>query len=288
MNRMGRFTQRARQALMLAQTSTEQLQHSRIGSEHLLLGLVQENTGVAGTVLRDLGLKRQQVEALVKELSTAGSGGARQPELAPSARKTLEKAVNQARKLGHHYIGTEHLLLGLIEQENSTAMTILGRLGVTAEQVRQSTLSRMQESPEDQVRSFPVFPPLEEERRRVLTMIEQGKITAQEGAELLSALQIVAIPFPLGTNAAQMFAASSGVPMEQLQGREMRLVVWQGSETQLEIRQPMRQIQGDYFLFMQRFYSGQVGKVLDLKVGDKTIDVYIDEPSDDESGAGEP
>lgn len=286
MNRMERFrfTERARRALSLAQESAEILQHNSIRTEHLLLGLVREDGGIAGTVLRELGLTRQQVEALVRELSAASGGSAKTPELAPSVRKALEKAVEQARKMGHHYIGTEHLLLGLIEQKDSTAVTILARLGVSPQQIRQYTLSKLQESGSDRPSPTPMQPPFFDERRKVLQMIDDGRITALEGAELLKALQIVAVPFPLGMNAIHAFAAGSGIPMEQLQARAMRLIVRRGDQTEIEIRRPMQQVQGELFLFLQRFYSGQSGKILDVQADDKTIDVFIDEEAEGDEG----
>jgi hypothetical protein len=290
MNRMERFTNRARHALSLAQESSEAFRHKSIGTEHLLLGLLRDEGGVAGKVLRDLGLNQKQVETLVKQLSGDSTQTVSTPELSTGAKRTLEKAVEQARKLGHHYIGTEHLLLGLVEQKNSTAMTILDRLGITAQQVRQFTLAKLQEPAleNETVRPFPsIRPPLEDERRKVLDMIDEGEITALEGAELLKALQVAAVPFPFPLGATTMLMPASGTPLEHLQNRFMRLVVKKEDGTEIEFRHPMRQVQGEYFLLMQRFYDGQVGKILDMHADDKTIDVYIDETEDEDKGAGE-
>ena len=286
-NRMERFTRRARHALTLAQASSETLHHNVIDTEHLLLGLLRDEGGVAGRVLRDLGLSQKQVEGLVKQLSAASATGTPNPELSAGAKRTLEKAVDQARKMGHNYIGTEHLLLGLLEQQSSTAITILDRMGITAQQVRQFTLARLQEPHDEDETPRPAAnmrPPLEDERRMVLEMVDEGKITALEGAELLKALQITAVPFPAPLNIPQMLIPSASAPMEHLQRRTMRLVVKKGDGTEIEIRHPMMQVQGDYFLLMQRFYGGQVGKVLDVKTDDKTIDVYIDDDADEDEG----
>jgi hypothetical protein len=285
MNRMERFTNRARRALSLAQEETVSLQHGSIDTEHLLLGLVREEGGVAGTVLRELGLNRKQVEELVKELSAASKTEVSSPELSTGAKRALEKAVDQARKMGHNYIGTEHLLLALLEQKNCTAMTILDRLGITAQQVRQYTMTKLEANEDDQPRSSTPFTyPMMDERIKVLNMVNEGKITALEGAELLKALQITAVPIPTFPvrGWTQTIIPAGSTPMDKNQKRILRMVVRKGDETQFELRHPVWQLHGDYAIFLQRFYSGELGKIMDLKADDKTIDLYIDEGEDEE------
>jgi ATP-dependent Clp protease ATP-binding subunit ClpC len=145
---MERFTQRARRVLSLAQEEAERLQHSYIGTEHLLLGLMREDGGVAGRVLRDLGLDQRRVEDLVERMTRAGqkTGNARL-DLSPGTKKVLELAVDEARRMGHHYIGTEHLLLGLVRQPDGVAIEVLKRLNVSPEEVRRQTRRVLQESP---------------------------------------------------------------------------------------------------------------------------------------------
>ncbi|GAB1420474.1 ATP-dependent Clp protease ATP-binding subunit [Anaerolineales bacterium] len=147
-NKMERFTQRARRVLSLAQEEAEKLQHSQIGTEHLLLGLMREDGGVAGRVLRDLGLDIRRVEELVVRLvdkvEDASTG---QLELSAGTKKVLELAVDEARRMGHHYIGTEHLLLGLVRQQDGIAIEILKRLGISPEEVRRQTRRVLQDSP---------------------------------------------------------------------------------------------------------------------------------------------
>lgn len=289
MNRMERFTRRARRALSLAQEATVHLQQSAIETEHLLLGLVGEEGGVAGTVLRELGLNRKQVEELVKELSAASKAEVSSPELSAGVKQTLERAVEQARKLGHNYIGTEHLLLGLLEQKNSTAMTILDGLGITAQQVRQYTMTKLEHTEDDQPRALGF--PMADERRRVLDMVDEGKITALEGAELLKNLQVAVVGFPFAniappfpTTTSPMFSFTGSTPFEKIQNRVLRMVVKTGDETQFEFRHSLRNLHWDYMVFLRRFYSGELGKIMDLKADDKTIDVYIDEGEDEEDG----
>ncbi len=147
-NKMERFTQRARRVLSLAQEEAERLQHNYIGTEHLLLGLIREEGGVAGRVLRELGLEQRRVEELVERMTRASTRtSALQPELSPGTKRVLELAVDEARRMGHHYIGTEHLLLGLVRLTEGVAIDILKRLGVSPEEVRRSTRRVLQESP---------------------------------------------------------------------------------------------------------------------------------------------
>jgi ATP-dependent Clp protease ATP-binding subunit ClpC len=129
---MERFTQRARRVLSLAQEEAERFQHNYIGTEHLLLGLIREEGGVAGRVLRELGLDQRRVEELVERMTRATARSAMTtPELSPGTKRVLELAVDEARRMGHHYIGTEHLLLGLVRLPEGVAIDILKRLGIS-------------------------------------------------------------------------------------------------------------------------------------------------------------
>lgn len=273
--RMERFTNRARHALSIAQQSAEQFQHNTIDSEHLLMGLM--DGGISGKVLHDLGLNQRKVEALVRELSTAQQNPNHPPELSLGTKRTLEKAIEQARTLGHHYIGTEHLLLGLLEQKDSTALTILDRLGINARTARQYTLNNL--SDEDVDTGNNPIAPFANERTRVLDMINDGKITALEGAELLKSMQITAVPFPMGQGITQILLPAP-VPFETLQRRMMRMIIHKEDGTEVEIRHPMQQIQGTYLQLLQQYYNGATGKVMDVQVDDTTIDLYIDDDAD--------
>jgi ATP-dependent Clp protease ATP-binding subunit ClpC len=145
---MERFTQRARRVLSLAQEEAERLRHNYIGTEHLLLGLMREEGGVAGRVLRELGLEQRRVEELVEELTRASSRTSNAAlDLSPGTKRVLELAVDEARRMGHHYIGTEHLLLGLVRQSDGVAIDVLKRLGISPEEIRRQTRRVLQESP---------------------------------------------------------------------------------------------------------------------------------------------
>jgi ATP-dependent Clp protease ATP-binding subunit ClpC len=143
---MERFTQRARRVLSLAHQEAERLRHNYIGTEHLLLGLIREEGGVAGRVLRELGLDISRVQEMVERLTGLGDYRGAKLDLSPGTQQVLELAIEEAGRMGHHYIGTEHILLGLVRHGEGMAMDVLRRLGVTPEQIRRQTRRVLQES----------------------------------------------------------------------------------------------------------------------------------------------
>ena len=146
-DKMERFTQRARRVLSLAHEEAERMHHNYIGTEHLLLGLMREEGGVAGRVMRELGLDTARVKEMVERLTGIGRQGGGHVELSPGTEQVLQYAIEEARRMGHHYIGTEHLLLGLVRQGEGVGIEVLRRLGITPEQVRRQTRRVLQESP---------------------------------------------------------------------------------------------------------------------------------------------
>jgi ATP-dependent Clp protease ATP-binding subunit ClpC len=136
-----RFTDRARKVVVLAQEEARHLNHDYIGTEHLLLGLIHEGEGIAARALEDLGVSlqgaRQQVEEVIGR-------GRRNPSshipFTPRAKKALELSLREALQLGHDYIGTEHILLGVIREDDSVAARILMRLDADLDQVRQQVM----------------------------------------------------------------------------------------------------------------------------------------------------
>ncbi len=143
---MERFTQRARRVLSLAHQEAERLRQASIGTEHLLLGLIQEEGGIAARVLRDLGLEADRVREVVERITGTGSAQVTKIDLSAGTQEVLEFAIEEARRMGHHYIGTEHLLLGLMRSSEGAAPEVLRKLGVTPEQVRRQTRRVLQES----------------------------------------------------------------------------------------------------------------------------------------------
>ncbi len=147
-NKLDRFTQRARRVLAYAQEEAERLNHSYIGTEHLLLGLLREESGIAGKVLRDLNVQYERVTELVERITGPGRRTPfSQIDLTPRTKRVIELAVDEARRLGQHYIGTEHLLLGLIRQGDGVAIDILRQLGVNPDQIRREAMRALQETP---------------------------------------------------------------------------------------------------------------------------------------------
>jgi len=158
MSGMDRFTQRARRVLSLAHQEAERARQNNIGTEHLLLGLMNEEGGVAGRVLRELGMQTERVREVIERVSTGGrSLFTGKIDLAPDTQQVLEYAVEEARQLGHHYIGTEHILLGLVRVEGK-AMEVLRRLGVTPDQIRRQTRRVLNEGTSTPAPAGPVQP----------------------------------------------------------------------------------------------------------------------------------
>jgi len=140
-DRFEKFTVRARRVLRFSREEAERFQHNYIGTEHLLLGLVRENAGIAAAVLRNLGVDLTKVRDAVEFI--IGRGDRIVPGelgLTPRAKEVLELAVDEARRLNHDYIGTEHLLLGLVREGEGIAAGVLQSLGVTLEKVRTQTI----------------------------------------------------------------------------------------------------------------------------------------------------
>jgi ATP-dependent Clp protease ATP-binding subunit ClpC len=155
---MERFTQRARRVLSLAHQEAERARQSNIGTEHLLLGLIDEEGGVAGRVLRELGMTSSRVREIIERVtSTDPAFDPSKIELAVDTQQVLEFAVDEARRLGHHYIGTEHILLGLVRVDG-TAMEVLRRLGVTPDQIRRQTRRVLNESTSSPSAAAPAGP----------------------------------------------------------------------------------------------------------------------------------
>ena len=143
---MERFTQRARQVLSLAHKEAETMRQSQIGTEHLLMALAQEDGGVAGRVLRELGLETDRVREILERVSGYGDNTSGKIDLSEGVGQVLEFAIEEARRLNHQYVGTEHLLLGLSRSTEGLAKEMFRKLGVTPEQIRRQTRRVMDES----------------------------------------------------------------------------------------------------------------------------------------------
>jgi len=185
-SKLDRFTQRARRVLALAQEEAERLNHTYIGTEHLLLGLVKEENGIAGQVLRRLGVTPQKVEEMVLRMSGPGRRTPHsKPDLTPRIRRVIELAVDEARRMGHHYIGTEHLLLGLVRLGDGMAVDILKSLGLSLEQIRRETNRMIQETTAAARprRERPKTPLLDQLAIDLTALAEEGKLDPVIGRE---------------------------------------------------------------------------------------------------------
>jgi ATP-dependent Clp protease ATP-binding subunit ClpC len=136
-----RFTDRARRVLVLAQEEARLLNHNFIGTEHILLGLIHEGEGVAAKALESLGISLEAVREKVEEtIGPAGSSTTGSPPFTPRAKKVLELSLREALQLGHNYIGTEHMLLGLVREGEGVAVQVLVSLGADLSRVRQQVI----------------------------------------------------------------------------------------------------------------------------------------------------
>jgi ATP-dependent Clp protease ATP-binding subunit ClpC len=136
-----RFTDRARRVLVLAQEEARLLNHSFIGTEHILLGLIHEGEGVAAKALEQLGVSLEAVREKVEEtIGLSGSSPTGSPPFTPRAKKVLELSLREALQLGHNYIGTEHMLLGLVREGEGVAAQVLISLGADLAKVRQQVI----------------------------------------------------------------------------------------------------------------------------------------------------
>jgi len=136
-----RFTDRARRVLVLAQEEARLLNHNFIGTEHILLGLIHEGEGVAAKALESLGISLEAVREKVEEtIGPAGSTTTGSPPFTPRAKKVLELSLREALQLGHNYIGTEHMLLGLVREGEGVAAQVLVNLGADLSRVRQQVI----------------------------------------------------------------------------------------------------------------------------------------------------
>jgi ATP-dependent Clp protease ATP-binding subunit ClpC len=136
----GRFTERAQKVLALAQEEAIRLGHNNIGTEHILLGLVREGEGIAAKALYGLGLGSEKIQKEVENLIGKGQETSQTIHYTPRAKKVIELSMDEARKLGHSYVGTEHILLGLIREGEGVAARVLNNLGVSLNKARQQVL----------------------------------------------------------------------------------------------------------------------------------------------------
>lgn len=172
--KMERFTQRARMILGLAQGAASEFNHAEIDTGHLLLAMVREEGGVAGRVLRELEVTPERVEDLLTRKNIPEASPEAQLDLSAGTKRTLELGVDEARRMGHHYIGTEHLLLGLVRPAEGMALDILRELGVSSEEVRRQTRRVLMEVPSNAEK-------VGDDKERLIEFVLQDEAAAELG-----------------------------------------------------------------------------------------------------------
>jgi ATP-dependent Clp protease ATP-binding subunit ClpC len=185
-----KFTERVRKVIYLAREEAARLQHDYIGTEHLLLGVIREGEGIAATVLNNLGLDLDRIRQEVENMANPSGGTMTIGEIpfTPRAKRVLELAVEEARSLGHNYVGTEHLLLGLIREGEGVAAKVLLELGVDRKRVREETLKLLGGTPTSgggtqEREERPETPALNQFGRDLTQLAREGKLDPVIGRE---------------------------------------------------------------------------------------------------------
>lgn len=175
----GRFTERAQKVLALAQEEASRLGHSGVGTEHILLGLVREGEGIAAKAIFSLGLSSENIQKEVEKIIGRGQGNSGGMAYTPRAKKVIELSIDEARKLGHNYVGTEHILLGLIREGEGVAARVLSNLGVSLNKARQQVLQLLGGDVTDNNQESPQSantPTLDSLARDLTQMARDGKL----------------------------------------------------------------------------------------------------------------
>jgi ATP-dependent Clp protease ATP-binding subunit ClpC len=201
-----RFTERAQRVILIAQEEAKRLNHDYVGTEHILLGLIALGEGVAAQVLANLGVDLRRVRSEIEKIVGTGDNVMLLGEIpfTPRAKKVLEYAVEEAQHMGHSYVGTEHLLLGLIREEEGVAARVLENLGLRLEVVREEVLNLLGEGqsqqqqqgsqPQAPAKSKSKTPTLDEFGRDLTVMAREGKLDPVIGRadEIERMIQILA------------------------------------------------------------------------------------------------
>ncbi|ETX03096.1 MAG: hypothetical protein ETSY1_01260, partial [Candidatus Entotheonella factor] len=179
-----RFTERARRVIILAREEAERHHHEYLGTEHILLGMLKDGGGIAITVLQKAGLSIDQIRLEVERHLPRNANSLIVGEIpfTPKAKKVLEYAVEEARLMGHNYIGTEHLLLGLLKEKEGVAAKVLNTLGIRLVETREKILNLLQE-PATKTKEKSKTPALDEFGRDLTELAQSGKLDPVIGRE---------------------------------------------------------------------------------------------------------
>ncbi|MDI9462438.1 MAG: ATP-dependent Clp protease ATP-binding subunit [Bacillota bacterium] len=185
----GRFTQRVQKVLLLAQEEAKSFNHNVIGTEHILLGLVREGAGIAAKVLISMGVDLNRIRMEIEKLIGRGNAQLVSQSISytPRAKKVIELAIEEGQNLGHNYVGTEHLLLGLIREGEGIAAQVLNNLGVDLAKARKAVLDMLgsvQGSlPESKGQAGTATPTVDQFSRDLTKMAKEGKLDPVIGRE---------------------------------------------------------------------------------------------------------
>ncbi|KPU42663.1 negative regulator of genetic competence ClpC/MecB [Oxobacter pfennigii] len=185
----GRFTERAQKVLLLAQEEAQYFDHSYVGTEHVLLGIIKEGEGNASNILKRMGATLEKVREQVEALEGKGVPSMYQSEIAltPRTKRLLELSIIEARNLGHNYVGPEHMLLGLIKEGEGVAVTALQALGVDFNKIREEIIKSLSETipgkKNEAVHKDTSTPTLNEHGRDLTEMAREGKLDPVIGRE---------------------------------------------------------------------------------------------------------
>ena len=176
----GRFTERAQKAILLAQEEAKRLRHNYVGTEHILLGLIAENDGIAARVLANVGVTLEKAREEVIKAVGQGNYDVDIMGFTPRTKRIFELSFLQARNLGHNYVGTEHILLGLLEENEGVAVVVLKKLGVDTVALKENIISMLSDSQPKQSYNKPPgksnTPYLDRYGRDLIKLAEEGKI----------------------------------------------------------------------------------------------------------------
>jgi ATP-dependent Clp protease ATP-binding subunit ClpA len=209
-----RFNDRAKRVLALAQDEAIRFNHNYIGVEHLLLGLVREGEGAAARALASLGVELSKVRTAVEFAIGRGDSTTSPTEitLSPRTKKVIEFAIDEAQKLGHKHVGTEHLLLGIVREGTSMATGILESLGLTLEKVRQQVIATLGQGGGEGTRPIPRFrsfagAPVQSGQQTMMIAAEEARKLGHDwiGSEHI----LLAITKVVNTQAAKALASLS-------------------------------------------------------------------------------
>ena len=173
------FTDRARKVMQLANKEAQRFRHEYIGTEHILLGLVHEGAGVAANVLKNLDIDLQRIRREVEEIVQRGPDSIYMGKLpqTPRAKKVIEFAIDEARRLTHNYVGTEHLLLGLLREQEGVGAQVLMNLGLRLDFIREEVLKLLRPAMQVRNESVPLaevdVTKLPEEVQRVVATFDE-------------------------------------------------------------------------------------------------------------------